>query len=181
MKNLLKKYSIGSLLLVFLIVGLVSCEKDTPECYEPSDVRAFISYKTVTTRTIDTLIDSTIVDTTIITIGDTAFKNLTALSLGVDSPIQIFAATNSSSLGLFLNPKRDSTRYKITFNESDTTTHYLTLFHKSSPQFVSNDCGYTYYYFIDSVRYNTIDSVSVSINNITRDQTKPAIYLFFKN
>lgn len=169
------------LISIFLWLG---CRKNTTTCYEPKNVNATINFSTKLERQIDTLIDSIVYDTTLVTYRDTSLPLLNALTLNVDSPIFITSSSGVSYIGLMLNPSADFTTYRIGYDTGITYFDTITIFHKSTPAFINNNCGYTYFFTIDSIQYTSavIDSFILQNKNITRESgvnNRMANFYFF--
>src|SRR5690606_13610136 len=83
-----------------------------------------------------------------------------------------------------LDPDLSNMQYKIIPNtasmeECDT----INIMYSSHLFFISNDCGYTYNYNIESVSITNhyIDSIAISNKEITTEGNKKHIRLFFFN
>ncbi len=77
-------------------------------------------------------------------------------------------------------------RYRLVFDTSQVNTaDTVTFYYTSSVHFISNSCGYTNYYNLDSVHStkNVLDSISVVNPAVTNNQTLQAkhVLLYFSN
>jgi len=175
------KWIIYGLVLVF---SLQACKKEDPVCYEPTTVTAPVKFVQRTLQNIDTLIGSTVLDTFYLFYNDTILPYLNAVNVEADT-FGILGIPNSGNFLFYLNPNSNSTSYAIRYDTVGTYTDTITLFHQSYPVFISNACGYTYYYDIDSIRYNSpfVDSTFVANKQVTLEQAngaKVAYFYFFK-
>jgi hypothetical protein len=119
-------------------------------------------------------------------IFDTALNYPIATSLVEGSSNYSVQATQSykqSNFYLFLNPDTNYISYKIQTDSSftDSLLDTLTLYYRPSLHFISNACGYTYYYTIDSVRAtrHVFDTVYVPDPSITVEASKVNVRLGF--
>lgn len=169
-----------ALLLVASTLLFFACKKNST-CYQPKDVRAQINMVVKEVLKIDSLRDTVIVDTTIISYRDTAILQLSALTLDVDSPIQIYAVPRSSRIGLLLNPNTDSIRYRLAYDTTSTNYDTIVLYYKPKLQFINNSCGYTYYYTLDraGLRSAQLDSFSLPNPSVTKDVNVRNLNLYF--
>lgn len=180
-------------LLLFIVLGLcsmglISCEKDEPECYQPVNVTAISAFVVRdSVRKIDTLPTSTpgnIItrDTYYISFRDSPLINPGMYTLDVTPAYRIVGDESESVLPTPLNPGKDSMRYRILFDTAvSANADTLTFFYTSSVHFISNNCGYTNYFNIDSVHItkNVLDSVAVFKREVTSDQSTRNILLYF--
>lgn len=156
------------LLLVFIIVALASaCTQQRTPCYDPKIVSVAIG----TYRIVDTAEGDT-------SLVDPAFYCL-------DTPLQ-FTINSRNKFSALLSPFVDSTRWVLVPNatrQDDTILDgtppefydTLTFYHTRKMNFVSNACGYVYYYTLDGVKttYNSLDSILIvnpSVDNNANTQ-----------
>lgn len=180
-------------LLLFIVLGLcgmglVSCEKEEPECYQPVNVTAISAFVLRDSiRKTDTLPSSTpgiIItrDTYYISFRDTPLINPGMYTLDVTPAYRIVGDESESVLPTPLNPNKGSMRYRILFDTAvSTSSDTLTFFYTSSVHFISNNCGYTNYFNIDSVHVtkHVLDSAAIIKREVTSDQSKRNILLYF--
>ncbi len=150
--------------LVLFLFALASCTQQRSPCYEPKIVSVFLkTYRLVDTSSVDT--------------------SLPYPAFGcVDTPLmQERKPTNSFSA--LLSPFKDSTRWYLlpdsltTIDQVDTITFY----HSKTLNFISNACGYVYYYNISSVKttYNSIDSISLINNSVDNNVNTQHIKIYY--
>jgi hypothetical protein len=180
-------------LLLFIVlglcgIGLISCEKDEPECYQPVNVtaiNAFVIRDSI--RRYDTLPSSTpgnviVRDTYYISFRDSQLINPGMYTLDVTPAYRIVGDERESVLPTPLNPNKDSMRYLILFDTAVSgSADTLTFFYTSSVHFISNNCGYTNYFYIDSVHVtkHVLDSAAIFKREVTSDQSTRNILLYF--
>lgn len=176
----------AKILWIIVLSGIlvVSCKKDEPVCYEPTTVTAQVKYIQQSIREFDTMIGSVLLDTYNVYINDTILPYLNAINLEVDT-IGIWGVPNSPNLFFYLNPNNHFTSYAIRYDTVGVYYDTITIFHHSYPVFISNDCGYTHYFGIDSIRYRSdfVDSTFISNNQVTLENAnnaKMALFYFFK-
>ncbi len=178
-------------LLLFIItalfsLGWVSCEPKEPECYQPINVTVISGFvQRDTVKYIDTLPGGS--DTFVLQYNTTRLLNPGMYTLDVDSIYSIIGGPNGEDhLSVPLNPRADSMRYRFL---SDTTVKSnadtFTFYYTSSVHFISNDCGYTNFYKLDSVRStrHLVDSIALISSEVTNDQTNAVRHIqlyFFK-
>ena len=184
--NMNKDYRLALIIFCSLIgIGLYSCETDGPECYEPINVSlksAFVRRDSFST-TIGT--DTSIRDTTYIVAEDTFLiaPRFTAIDMGTIIYQVTGSNTNATNiLGVALDPARDSMRFQIQTDTLSTLIDTITFFYQTSLFFISNNCGYTNYFDLDSMRItrNIFDSAKISNANVTKDGSNKNVLLYLK-
>ena len=111
----------------------------------------------------------------------------TALRFVVFAPIggsTALAFAGSSKWAVPLSPQADSCRYVL---QSDTAAaapllDTLTFYYSRQPQFLSNACGYTYFFKLDTVTStgNALDSVRLSGTlDVTNEADAEHIRIFY--
>lgn len=158
-----------------------ACKPKVQECFVPKSVSAKIGF-----GLIDTFVafDDANIPTTKVRIVDTAlyFPVFESIESNVPQNVKFEGLYNSTQMGLFLNPDSDSIQYvffpsKDNPNLSDTFKFY----YESYAHFISNDCGYTYFYRIKNVNHTkkAIDSVLINIPEVTNSAQKSNITFYF--
>lgn len=161
------------LLLVFITVALVSaCTQQRTPCYDPKIVSVAIgTYR---------FVDGVEGDTSLI---DPAFYCL-------DTPLQ-FTINTRNKFSALLSPFVDSTRWvlvPIRDIPDDTIMgtpvefyDTLTFYHTREMNFVSNACGYVYYYTLNSVAstYNSIDSIAIINPSVDNNANTQHVKIFY--
>lgn len=170
--------SFTSILLFF------SCKKEDPTCYEPTTVTASVKYIQRTIDKIDTVIGSYLLDTFYLYLNDTILPYLNAVNLETDT-MGIIGIPNSGNFLFYLNPNEASTSYALRYDTVGVFHDTITLYHHSYPVFISNACGYTHYFEIDSLHYTSeyVDSIFIVNKQVSLEQAnnaKTAYFYFFK-
>ncbi len=92
--------------------------------------------------------------------------SLTLYGLNAESD-KIYNSTKNVKLALLpLNPSAESCGFIIRINGITDTIH---IWYASYPHLISKECGYTYYYTIDSLTFtkNIIDSILIRNRSVT--------------
>lgn len=173
-------------LLLILFAGLMliaSCESKDPECYQPTVVRALCKFKIRDTQIVEigNDPDNPIYDT-IDRFRDSAMNSPQMKIIGEDNNILIQGAHKDAGLRLPFNYSKDSIRY--TFRTDSTSTVYdtITFYYEPSVHFISNNCGYNYFFNIQKVAHTThmIDSFAISNSSVSDDAKTENVQLYFK-
>lgn len=166
-------------------ISIAGCESDEPQCYEPQQVTANIRFEIDKDTTV--VIDSSNpnvppIPKDTIYIRDTALNFPIATSL-VGGTKDYSTQSDRYNLYLFLNPDTNFISYKIQVDSAmtDNMLDTLTLYYRPSLHFISNACGYTYYYAIDSVHCSkhVFDTAYVSEQSVTSEASKVNVHLGF--
>lgn len=174
-----------SLVAVVLSVLLYSaCSKPEPICYEPLTVTSRVKYVQRSLRIVDTIIESVLLDTFYIYLNDTILPYINARNIDADS-VGVAAIPNTGYISFYLNPNTHRTRYALRYDTMGTYHDTIEFYHNSYPVFISNDCGYTHYFKIDSIRYTSpfVDSMFITNYEVTLDNAgnnQTALLYFFK-
>lgn len=175
------------LLLLALLYGLLlaSCETKDQECYEPVLVRASNAFIVTDTMTIRIPIgDSTVYKDSLIRVyRDSLMLNSAMEILNEDRSFFVIGTEQPDTvMKIALNPGKDSTRYTF---RADTTASSLidtiTFYYVPIVHFISNNCGYNYYYTLTNVKFtkNLFDSVALVNTSITNDVKTRNVQLYF--
>ena len=159
------------LLLLFVVVsGLVACTQQRSPCYEPTIVYAAMgSYRLVDTSSVDTFLPNPIIGS-------------------IDSPYLKSQPEPRNRFSVIFSPFRDSMRYYLQGDIiSDSTTYTieqvdtLTFYYASELTFISNACGYTYYYTINDIKttHNSIDSISIIDRNVDNNVNTQHVKIYY--
>ena len=170
------------LLLSLFIICLSSCEENLQECYEVVDIRVnSIFSQRITIDSTFTLPDSSQIDSTIISYRDTLLASPKMQTIDEDKQFIFYSAGNTSRFGVPLNPDKESMRYQLQFDSTVAAYDTLTFFYRPVLHFISNACGYTYYYTVDSVLFttNSLDSVAYEQKSVTNEAAKNNIRFYF--
>jgi hypothetical protein len=89
--------------------------------------------------------------------------------------------TAQSAYTLSLSPAADSAVWEyVTDTSYNTPSDTLTFHYQRNRQFLSNACGYAYYYYIDSIKItnHNIDSVRITDANVTNNVNTSHLRIF---
>lgn len=166
-----------------MAVSFSSCEKDEPECFESNLILSRVSFIGKNLMRMDTLIDSVFVDTTITVYRDTLFKSPILYSFNQDVNVQVIGSPYLNYMGLPLNPDEKSIRYALVYDTTRSLADTLTYFYQTSVHFISNDCGFTHFYRIDSIQTtkHLIDSVTINERKVGDNAADRHIHLYYFN
>jgi Family of unknown function (DUF6452) len=154
-----RKYSLVILITTFSL-GWIACSQQRQVCLTPKT--SFLNVESIHFAT----------DTATVTVD-------TSLPGAVFIPL-----TNSSAIGYFfgkqflftlsLSPNDSECKWIYMPDSSKLSTHIfdtLTFRYKGSPHFISNACGYTYYYSLRSVQttHTYTDSAHIKTTSVTND------------
>lgn len=164
--------------------GLASCEKDGPQCYEPTVVRAAVAFVVIDTQTIKTSVDSTTQkDTLVYKSRDSTMLASEMKILNETLPYKIIGTDpNLGIIHIAFNPDKDSTSYTFRADTAASVRDTITFFYSPVVHFISNSCGYNYYYNINNVKFtrNLFDSVAIVNSNVTNNIKDRHVQLYFK-
>ncbi|HTN39441.1 MAG TPA: DUF6452 family protein [Arachidicoccus sp.] len=171
-------------LFIILITGLfmlAACEKEKPDCYQSNSVMAYLQFKSKDTIHIDSLRNDTLIDTLIVSYRDTSLATPLLKSLDQPKTFLSYGNITISYLGVPLNPGTDSIRYALQYDTTIADYDTITYYYQTTTHFISNNCGFTNYFFIDSIHVtgNFIDSFALVKNEVTSEASTRNIYLYF--
>ncbi len=174
------KYIAGLLLLAAVFSA---CEPDEPECYEPDNIATnlnFIKKQVDTVHIVDSVTGMSR-DSFVITFPDTLMRSPRAFSLNYSNGINIIAQPNSGGIAVLMNPDSNVIAYRVQYDSTAFEADTITIFYQASLHFISNACGYTYYYHIDSVTgtRNVLDSVFILNDAVTNEASTRHVGLYF--
>lgn len=175
-------------LLLILLTGfmlLASCESKEPECYEPVNVNAYIAFKWKKYDSVEQVVSVIGKDTIWQTVLDSTFRDTILRAaeiqvIGEDSTLRI--VSNGNYTGVPFNPAKDTIRYRFRVDTAATLFDTLVFYYDPVVHFVSNNCGYTYYFNLRNVKVtgHAIDSSSLVDINVTNDVQKRNVQLYLK-
>lgn len=165
---------------------LPSCETKDQDCYQPINIKvrtAFVFQSRIDTSFVVILPDTTYtVDSSFTRNGDLYPFTSSFEALDVDTTFDL-VGIKTSSFALPLNPSRDSMRYRYSVDTSSAIYDTLTLRYVPSLRFISNSCGYTYYYEIASISgtRNVTDSVVLNNKNVNNEGSVRHVLIYLKH
>jgi hypothetical protein len=114
---------------------------------------------------------------------DTVLQAAVFIALTDSAKVEVIDSLYNSLFTLSLSPVASSCKYMIaTDTLSSSLYDTLTFFYQRNLQFLSNACGYTYFYYLDSVHTShfNIDSVIIAnasvTNNVNTEHVKIYIH-----
>lgn len=178
-----RKYKTGICLLFAFFFFLPACEKEKPDCFEPNLVLTRVAFIAKDSLHVDSVIDSVYVDTTIVRYRDTFFKSPALISIDMPKNVMVYGNQYNNYIGAPLNPDSGSIRYALLYDTTSTLSDTLTYFYHSSIHFISNTCGFTHFFHIDSIHAtrHQIDSVQLAIRDVSDKAADRHIKLYFFN
>lgn len=179
----LRKHSafICIIMLCAAVTLFNSCDKEQV-CHTVTSVTAKSVFSIKEIKDTLILTDTSAIDTTIISYRDTLLATPTMATFSYDSNFIITGLNNISTMPFSLDPDLETIQYIVTpdANEPDSTDT-LTVNYQSELHFISNDCGFTYYYDLvsASITKHHFDSVAITENEVTIEGNKRHIRLYF--
>ena len=168
------------------LFGLAACENGDPGCYEPQVVSAGIGYQLRDTQ----LVDDTVQLDPLIVVQDTLdiFEDSIMASpemevLNESIPLLVIGNNDTRNLGIAFNQAKDSIRYRFRTDTASAVYDTITIHYSSTLHFISNNCGYNYYFGIKNVTHTThmLDSAAVINNEVTEASTRNVVFYFKRN
>jgi hypothetical protein len=161
------------LFLVFVcITAFAACTQQRTPCYEPKIVSVSIgTYRIADTVAVDTALP------------DPRFYCLDTI---IDQTI-----TSKNKFAALLSPFADSTRWILVTAFDDTTGgaipdpveayDTITFYHDRKLNFISNACGYVFYYDLADVKttYNSIDSIVLLNKSVDNNANAEHVKIFY--
>lgn len=112
---------------------------------------------------------------------DTALPAAMLVPLDADTNVVLLGG-HTSKLSLFLSPLQDSCRYLLVPDTAFPLFHDTLFFYYSRTQhFLSNACGYTYFYELSGVQstYYLLDSISLNKTAVNNDANQEQLLIFY--
>lgn len=175
-------------LLLILFAGLIiiaSCESKEPDCYQPTIVQVLCKFKFRDTQIVPVPVGSdtnNVINDTIDIFPDSAMNAPQMRIIGESNDILIQGARGDKSLRILLNYSKDSIRYTFRTDTTSNVFDTITFYYEPSLHFISNNCGYNYFYNIQKVAHTThmIDSFAIPNGNVTDDAKTENVQFYFK-
>lgn len=165
MTNRCSRYRPGQLLLLLLctIVAISSCTQERQPCLTPK-------IASLNLRFVHFAIDTAITNNSF---QDTALPSAVFAPLTGSTINEVRYTTPSAYFTISLSPVSDSCTWLFQADTNATVQDTLQFYYKRKLQFLSNACGYSNFYTIDSVHASkssgVIDSVIITNNSVTND------------
>ena len=153
--------------IVFLLfaVLITSCEQGRNPCLQPTTVY-------VRAHTYQRLADSTTTDTLL----------PNPRWIAIDSGVALTYGKKISRFTFPLSPLADSARYALQPDSAVARFDTMVFYYKKRLQFLSNSCGYTYFYSLENIKstLHLIDSVKLQNDNVNNDvNTAEHVQIYF--
>lgn len=169
-------------LCLLLLPTFISCEQKEPECYEPISILTRNQFVSKQLIHIDSIVDDSIhIDTIILSYTDTTFNAPAMFSLDMPANIISYGSRNNSVIGVPFEPTRSHMRYVLQYDTAVATYDTLEYFYTSKDHFISNACGYTSVFRIDSIHFtkNLLDSIAILKREIVSGNDRQVLFYFF--
>jgi len=170
------------LLYSLIFMGFSSCEKGEPECYEPVSILTRNQFVLKQIVHYDSIYQDTIhIDTSVVSFKDTGLAAPAMFSLDMPQNIISYGGRNSTMIGIPFEPNIPSMRYVIQFDTTTAVYDTITYYYKTSNHFISNACGFTNYFHIDSIHItkNILDSSVLQKKDIVSGNDIQVLLYFF--
>lgn len=174
-------------LLLILFTGLIfiaSCESKDPECYQPTVVQALCKFKYRDTQIVQVQVgnDSNIVIADTIDIFPDSVMNSPQMRIIGESKDILVQSARDAALRILFNYSKDSIRYSFRTDTTSNVFDTITFYYEPTLHFISNNCGYNYFYSIQKVTHTThmLDSFAIPNSNVTDDAQIENVQLYFK-
>jgi hypothetical protein len=175
-------------LLLILFAGLTfiaSCESKDPECYQPTVVQALCKFKFRDTQIVQVQVGNdtnNLIADTIDIFPDSAMNAPQMRIIGESKDILVQGARGDKTLRVLFNYSKDSIRYSFRTDTTSNVFDTITFYYEPTVHFISNNCGYNYFYNIQNVKHTThmLDSFAIPNGNVTDDAQIENVQLFFK-
>lgn len=146
--------------IVFISVcGILAaaCKQERPPCLIPTNV-----YMTVETMHLASDTATIFTDTSLTHAHFSPFSTVRNV---------VYLYNTSPLFNLTLSPNADSCQWLFSNDSLMAVTDTISFHYTHSVQFLSNACGFTYFYTLTSVSttHNLIDSARININSVTND------------
>lgn len=170
---------------LFALLAFMAACSTSQECYEPVNVNAITGFQSLTVDSVDSPISVTGSDTIYIKVPRRNFRD-TLLNAARMEVLGENKAVVIGSLGynirLLLNPEKDSIRYTFRTDTLQQEADTITLYYSSRVHFISNNCGYTYYFTLNNINTtrNSIDSFALLNNDVTNGSSASNVILYFR-
>lgn len=115
------------------------------------------------------------------TLRDTSLPALMLVPLDADTNVVLIGG-NSSKFSLFLSPLQDSCRYLIVPDTALPLFHdTLVFYYTRERHFLSNACGYTYFYDLTAVRTTNflLDSFYLNKTGVNNNTNEEHLRIFY--
>ena len=152
-----RKYP-AHILLALCVTGWIACTQERDPCLTPKIASLNINTQHLTTDTSTIFVDTALPSAVFVPLTTTSNKTATIYP-------------QEANFTISLSPDSVICQWAFT---TDTPNFYydtLTFFYERKLQFISNACGYTYFYNIDSVHttHHNVDSIHILNTSVTNN------------
>ena len=163
---MIKKDALFLACLGAMFFFLTACEQDRDPCLQPTSVPMRVIAKRPLTDSM--FVDSLLPD---------------PVWLRIDTALGLVYPSNTSSFSLLLSPLTDSCSYALMPDSSAVNSiDTLTFYYNRNLHFLSNACGFTYFFSLQriSTTTNNIDSVRIINSDVNLNASAPEhVQIFF--
>ncbi len=157
-------------LLITIVVTVVSCSQERQPCLTPKIASLnmrFVHYTADSAIALQSTVDTALPKAIFGAITDN----------GLSSAIYI---APSAYFTISLSSVADSCKWRFTADSVSQSYDTLSFYYQRKLQFLSNACGYTYFYALDSVHttHNNTDSVLITNPSVTNDVNTKQVKIF---
>lgn len=105
------------------------------------------------------------------------------VSLNMPQNLIVYGAPVNNYVGFPFNPDSGRILYALQYDSTRALRDTLTYFYHSSVHFISNACGFTHFYHIDSMEAtrHLIDSFAINERDVTDKASDRHVTLYFFN
>ena len=154
-----RKDSFSLIFICAFFLVLMACEQERDPCLQPTTAPLRVVAKRPST-------DTTVVDTLL----------PHPVWLRVDTGLGILFPKKTSSFSLLLSPRADSSTYAVQPDSAALgSLDTITFVYERKLQFLSNACGFSYFYTLQRVRSSNhnIDSVKIINREVNLNASSP--------
>jgi hypothetical protein len=164
---MIKRARYTCVLLVFIGLAMLACTQQRSPCLTPKIASLIIEAAHYPTDTATTTID-------------TALPHAVFVAMPPGDTLRATIYNQQSQYTISLSPDSTSCRWEFTTDSFKHSYDTLTFFYRRSLQFISNACGYTYFYSLDSVHTTHLiaDSVQILNSSVTNNVNTKHLKIF---
>jgi hypothetical protein len=174
-------------LLLVLVAGMIiiaSCESKEPGCYQPTTVGMVCGFQKRDTQIVKDTVSLnplSVIDRITYRFSDSFLPSPQMVVLHEKIALRVTGDKGSSQLGIAFNQDNDSITYTFRPDTTIAVFDTITFFYTSTLHFISNNCGYNYYFNITDIKHtsNMLDSIGYIDRNVS-DANKRNVQFYFK-
>lgn len=160
------------LLTLLLCIGGMACTQERQPCLTPKIASLRLRFVHFTS---DSLAAAHIT-------SDTGLPKAIFVAVTGGGNKGLIATAPTTTFTISLSSVTDSCQWLFQADTTVTDPDMLTFYYQRKLQFLSNACGYAYFYSLDSVHntQNNVDSVKITNSGVTNDVNTTHLSIFFK-